>query len=100
MFDSLASNMSDLSIIDKWKMQDVLDDQMDMQQQALDMQKELTAAQVEYMNARTEALEGGESLITIDSSGLEPALEMIMWQVIEKVQVRATAEASEFLLGI
>jgi len=100
MFDSLASNMSDLSTGDKWKMQDVLDDQMDMQQQALDMQKELTTAQVEYMNARTEALEGGESLITIDSSGLEPALEMIMWQVIEKVQLKATESAADFLLGI
>jgi len=100
MFDALVENMSGLSTMDKWAMQDVLDDQMDMQQQALDMQKELTEAQAEYLRATAEALKNGDSLIKIDGTGLSPALEMVMWEIIEKVQVRATAEASEFLLGI
>lgn len=88
------------SIQDKWRAQDLIEDQMDLQQQALDLQKKLTDAQIEYMEAKTKAIEDGESAITIDSSGLEPALEMIMWQIIEKVQLRATEEAQSFLLGI
>jgi hypothetical protein len=39
-------------------------------------------------------------MIQISSDGLEPALEMIMWEIIEKVQLRANAEGAEFLLGI
>jgi hypothetical protein len=39
-------------------------------------------------------------MIQIDSTGLEPALEMILWQVIEKVQIRANEESADFLLGL
>ncbi len=52
------------------------------------------------MEAKTKALQNGDGLIKIDSDGLEPALEMIMWQILEKVQLRANAEGAEFLLGI
>lgn len=68
--------------------------------EALALQKELTREQIKQMRAKTEALRNGDGLITIDSNGLEPALEMIMWQIIEKVQLRANAEGAEFLLGI
>ena len=67
-------------------------------------QKELNQAQIEYLNARTKRLEGGEgeveSLISITADGLEPELEMIMYSIIEKIQIRANEEGLEFLLGI
>jgi len=47
-----------------------------------------------------ESMQGGEALIKIDSTGLEPALEMVMWEILEKVQIRASEEAADFLLGI
>jgi TP901 family phage tail tape measure protein len=100
MFGDLIGSMDELSTFDKWAMQGVIEDQMDMQAKALDSQIKLNDAQVAYMEARTEALEGGESLITIDSTGLEPALETIMWEIIEKVQLRASEESADFLLGI
>ena len=100
MFSSLSTNMSDLDTSDKWYMQDIMEDQMAMEQAAIDSQIKLTDAQIDYMKARTESLEGGDALIKIDSSGLEPALEMVMWEIIEKVQVRASAESADFLLGI
>ncbi|MDA3834143.1 MAG: phage tail tape measure protein [Spirochaetales bacterium] len=100
MFGDLAGSMSDMGFSDKWRMQDILDDQMEMEGKALDAQIALNESQIAYMDARTEAMEAGDSLITIDSNGLEPALEMVLWQVLEKVQVKASAEASDFLLGI
>ena len=100
MFDSLISNMGELSMSDKWFMKDILEEQLKMEQQALDMQKELNEAQIAYMNAKTEAMESGEGLIKIDSTGLEPALELVMWQILEKVQVRANEESADFLLGV
>jgi TP901 family phage tail tape measure protein len=100
MFGALAGNMDDLSTLDKWALQSMVEDQIEMQEAALASQIELNDAQVAYMNAKTEALNRGDAMIQIDSSGLEPALEMIMWQVIEKVQIRANAESADFLLGL
>ncbi|MFW6344809.1 MAG: hypothetical protein ACOC0M_00535, partial [Halomonas sp.] len=68
--------------------------------EAMETQKKLAEAQIEQLRARTEALRSGEGLINISSDGLEPALETIMWQIIEKVQLRANAEGAEFLLGL
>ena len=84
----------------KWAAQDILRDEAKLREKSFELQEKLTNEQIKYMAAKTEALENGESVITIDSNGLEPALEMVMWEIIKKVQVRATAEASEFLLGI
>ncbi len=60
----------------------------------------MTDSQTDYMDAKTKQLADGDAAIQIDSTGLEPALEMIMWQIIEKVQVKANEEAADFLLGI
>lgn len=100
MYDSLISNMNDLSTSDKWAMQDVLEEQMEMEQQSLDMQKDLIEAQIKLMEAKADAIDDGDGLIKIESSGLEPALEMVMWQILEKVQVKASEEEASFLLGI
>ena len=68
--------------------------------EALELQRRLTDAQIEYIDARTEALSSGQALITIDGAGLEPHLEAFMWAVVEKVQLRVIEEQSDFLLGI
>jgi len=84
----------------KWASLDVLREETELRQKTFELQEKLTESQIRYQDAKTKALESGESVITIDSAGLEPALEMVMWEIIQKVQVRATAEASEFLLGL
>jgi hypothetical protein len=100
MFSDLISKMTELSTSDKWYMQDVLEDQTELERDALDNQIKLTNAQIKLMEARAKALNGGEALIKIDGTGLSPALNMVMWEIIEEVQVRANELASEFLLGI
>jgi hypothetical protein len=79
---------------------DIIREQVAMEERALDMQEKLIEAQVEYMQAKADALRDGEGLIKIESDGLEPALEMIMWQILEKVQLRVNEESAEFLLGL
>jgi TP901 family phage tail tape measure protein len=100
MFGDLAANMADLSTMDKWKLEDMVEDQIAMQEKALESQIKLNEAQAANIQAKTEAIERGDAMIKIDSTGLEPALEMIMWQVIEKVQIRANEESADFLLGL
>lgn len=98
MWETLAGG--DLSMRQQWDLERAIKQQLDIQQQAADQQARLIDAQIEQLRAKTEALRRGDGLITISSDGLEPALEMIMWQIIEKVQLRANAEGAEFLLGI
>jgi len=45
-------------------------------------------------------LDRGDALITIDGAGLQPHLEGFMWEILEAIQIRATSEGAEFLLGI
>lgn len=99
---SLFGTLGDggLSRLDEWAARDAIDQQLEIQKEAAEQQERLIDAQIESMRARTQALKNGDGLIKIESDGLEPALEMIMWQVLEKVQLRANAEGAEFLLGI
>jgi len=81
-----------------WK--SALDQEMNIQREAWESNKKLLEEQQKYMELRNQRLESGEPLIQIETNGLEPELEMVMWKIIEKCQIRAAEEASEFLLGI
>lgn len=100
MFGAVVGQWDKLSQFDQNVLMRNVTAQQDAQNKALDSQIALNEAQTEYLTARTEASREGEAAITIDSSGLEPALEMIMFEIIQKVQIRATENASEFLLGV
>ena len=90
----------DLSRFQEMDLEREIKRESERRDEALRLQNELTQAQIDQMRVRTEALRNGDGLINISSDGLEPALEMIMWQIIEKVQLRANAEGQEFLLGL
>ncbi|MBW1802552.1 MAG: phage tail tape measure protein, partial [Deltaproteobacteria bacterium] len=72
----------------------------ELRKRALKLQEDLTAAQIRLMDLKSDALQAGDSLISITADGLEPELEAFMWRIIERVQIRAAAEQAEFLLGI
>jgi len=67
---------------------------------ALKLQKDLTYAEIDNINARTELLRKGEALIKVEAKGLQPQLEAFMWKILESIQVRATSEGANFLLGM
>ena len=101
MFTSLLSNVNDLNQGDKWAFFDILAEQQDKQNELIDSQIALVNAQAEYMRLKNEKIENGETAeIKIDTTGIEPALELVMWEIIERVQVRANENAQEFLLGL
>jgi len=77
-----------------------LEDQQDAQNRALESQIKLNEAQIKLLKDKSDALKRGDGLIRIDTTGIEPALEMVMWHVIEKVQIRASEENAAFLLGL
>jgi hypothetical protein len=89
-----------LSQLEAQEWQDAIDEDMTKKQEAFDLQKNLLDQQLALLEDKQNAMNSGEGLIKIDSTGLEPALEEIMWQILEKVQIRAAEQASDFLLGL
>jgi len=85
---------------DKWYMQRIIEQQMDLQREALNMQKDLTEAEIALMKAKTDRIKSlsDEAMITVNGDGLKPHLEMIMWEIFEQIKVRATQEGLDKLL--
>ena len=100
MFGDLLGGWDNLSFSEQNEFFDLLENQQNAQNELINAQKELAKAQTDYLNAKTDVLESGGGQIRIDGTGLSPALELVFWEIIEKVQARANEEAGEFLLGI
>lgn len=92
IFDSLGG--ADTS----FAMDRIIEEQMDIQAEALRIQSELAQAEIDYMNAKSKQIDTGTAIIQVEAAGLTPALEMIWQQVIEYSQVRANEEGLELLL--
>lgn len=87
-----------------WTEKGLIEDQIDLEnerrQEALEMQKELTAAQIAEMRARTQSMQSGGGLIKIDGAGLQPHLEAFMWEILQAIQVRVNSDGMKMLLGV
>jgi hypothetical protein len=78
----------------------MIEDESKNRKETIDAQNRLNNAQAAALEAKTKTLADGGGLIKITTDGLEPALEMIMWNVLEKVQIQVNDEASNLLLGL
>jgi hypothetical protein len=84
---------------EKWMIEDMIRREEERRQKALDLQEKLIEAQVDYMQKRAEALGKGDALITLQADGLEPQLEAIWVEIMRKIQVKASEEGLEMLIG-
>jgi hypothetical protein len=80
-------------------LEDIMNDQLKLQEEQWEKEKELLDAQIENMKAKTERLSGQDPLITINTDGLEPILDELLYTVLEKIQLRANEEGQQWLLG-
>jgi TP901 family phage tail tape measure protein len=79
---------------------DLMEEELKLRKDSLAQQKDLIKAQVDYLNAINERLGSGEAMINISTDGLEPALTNLMWEVLRKIQIEASAQGQQFLLGL
>lgn len=77
-----------------------IDKENALREKSFELQKALTEAQIENIRTQTAQLNKGDALIRIDASGLEPALEMIMWEILKKIQTRVNRDGLRLLLGV
>lgn len=98
----LLKSLSDdkLSSSAKWKIEDLLEDEAERRKTAMDQSEKLADQQIELNAQKLKALERGDSMIKISADGLKPHLEMILWEILEAIQIRANESGSEFLLGV
>lgn len=90
----------DLGDWDRQAILDQIEAENAARQEALELQRDLTQAQIDYMQARVDALEKSDALVTIDGSGLQPHLEAFMWEILRTIQVRVNEDGLEFLVGL
>jgi len=85
---------------EKWAIEDQISVETKLREAQFELQKKLTEAEIKLMQDKARRLAQGDPLITVDGTGLAPHLEMIMWEILGAIQVRASAEYNEFLLGL
>lgn len=88
------------NFFDQNEIRRLLEDENRRRQEALDLQKKIVEEQVRYLQAMTQRLQNGDSLISITADGLEPELQAFMFKILEKVQIEASAQGQAFLLGL
>ncbi|MFP4194300.1 MAG: hypothetical protein ACLFRO_05095, partial [Desulfobacterales bacterium] len=79
----------------------LIEDRMDMEKESHRLQQEMKKEQLKLMELRREQMEEGESAmnVTIDDS-VEPALRLVMMNILELMQTELNQYADQFLTGI
>lgn len=96
LFDKLTTAQG----LDKQAIERAIEQEEKRRDQAFKQQKELVELQMDYMREKIDAMRSSDNLITVQADGLRPHLEAILWEVLEAIQLRASEESAEFLLGI
>jgi transposase len=60
----------------------------------------LADAQIDALQARTQLIQQGGGLIQVDMTGAQPALEAVLWSLVENLQLRVNQSAADLLLAI
>jgi len=72
----------------------------EMRRKQFELQEKLIGQQIELNDLRLSNARDGKMMIDINAAGLQPHLEMILWEILEQIQIRANATSAEFLLGL
>lgn len=87
-------------IFDKLLIESLLKEELQLRKDSFALQKRLVETQINYLNASTDKLKSGDALITIKGDGLAPELKMMMFKVLETIQIEASQNGQSFLLGL
>jgi TP901 family phage tail tape measure protein len=96
---SLIGLWTDASKFDQLQLEQWIERSFEQQEQALEKQSELIDAQIKKIEASIKQLEEGQGLIYVDGTGLDVHLEGLLVEIFRKIQIEASAQGAEFLLG-
>lgn len=96
----LAGALGDISSLARLEVFELMKEESARRDLLLAEQQKLTEAQVKYLDARTEAMNKGQGIITVEASGLQVELQLVLQRIVELAQIRANEEGLNFLLGV
>ncbi len=94
-----GDSFGNLDLGSQFAIKDAFRAEIEARQQALDLQNRLIETEIRLQEARLKAIESGDAKITIDTTGIEPILDLLLTTIIEQAQVRASVDGAAFLVG-
>lgn len=94
-----GQGFGNLDLGSQFAIKDAFRAEIEARQKALDLQNELIRTEIRLQQARLKAITDRDAKITIDTSGIEPILDLLLTTIIEQAQVRASVDGAAFLVG-
>jgi len=99
--DAMSALADDsLDTFARWDIEDYFEAEADRRAQAFEQQRKLLEQQVKLNDLKIDRMESGEPMmnISVDDS-VEPALKLVLMNILELMQTEFNESANEFLLG-
>jgi TP901 family phage tail tape measure protein len=87
-------------ISNRWLVEDAIRQEIDLRQQAFNLQSRLVNSTIALNKAQSERLESGDAFITISTEGLTPALELVLMEIVERIQMQVISSGSQALIDL
>jgi TP901 family phage tail tape measure protein len=98
VISAMVGSLADLTGYEAFKVLSYIEAESARREKLLVAQLALTAAEVKWLEAKTASVDRGDAAISIQMEGIYPELELIMWKVMERVQLQVNNEGLDLLL--
>lgn len=93
-----GGNFDNLDLASKFDLRDAFNEEARQRKESIETANKLADVELKVAKERLKILESGEAGITIDTTGLDPILDLLLVTIIENAQVRASTEGAAFLV--
>lgn len=100
LLGSLFGNLASADTYTKLAIEDQIELENQRRQKALDLQTKLTEAEIEKIQAQTDALNRGDGTIKIKAEGMEPEIKAFMYKILKLIRIETSRDVSNYLLGL
>lgn len=100
LLGSLFGELSKADTYTKLQIEDQIKLENERRQKALDLQTKLTEAEIEKIQAQTDALNRGDGTIKINAEGMEPEIKAFMYKILKLIRIETSRDVSNYLLGL
>jgi hypothetical protein len=100
LLGSLFGDLSKADTYTKLKIEDQIKLENQRRQKALDLQTKLAEAEIEKIQAQTDALNRGDGTIKINAEGMEPEIKAFMYKILKLIRIETSRDVSNYLLGL
>lgn len=100
LLGSLFGNLASADTYTKLQIEDQIQLENERRQKALDLQTKLTEAEIEKIQAQTDALNRGDGVIKINAEGMEPEIKAFMYKILKLIRIETSRDVSNYLLGL